>query len=182
MAKICEPFYGKKCEQFQGGRCFGDHYHLRYEVTGRNAQLGDLVGTQNFTTLGLGGDFEPIGGQIDCITEPFFPRGDDPFFVKYPVFNPFRTPLSVFIFHQGKTNPIQLTFDTFAFRQPYKAKLLEVFNFSRMGIDPCGSFDPDTKDKCKCTEGDQEIPCNKAKGGICCISKPKLTQLCRALR
>ncbi len=44
-------------------------------------------------------------------------------------------------------------------------------------LDSQGWIDTQKK-RCKCTNGDQEITCSSAEGGICCIPKSILDALC----
>lgn len=182
MAKVCEPFYGKKCQQFEGGRCRNNVYHLEYKnVLGETRFNPQREINLTITNLGVYGNFGSILGEIDCITELFIPRIDDPFVIKYGVYDPFRVFPSVFIFLRGSLIPIQIRFFA-VFGQPViAATLIRVFNFTTQGIDECGNFDPTTLDECDCEPTDQKIGCGTGKNDFCCIDNSKLKSLCNRL-
>ena len=173
MAKVCRDCSNGQCEDKRylvffttktgidssNGSCVVRERYWFVDVTGK---LGGLsLKDVPFQFNGISGTFienclvlEVNGGSIPLLpSDNFIDVVDEPFRASRNYLKPFGVQYS------GNCNEKSFSIDSI--------KLLD----SQGWIDT-------QKKRCKCTNGDQEITCSSAEGGICCIPKSILDALC----
>jgi hypothetical protein len=173
MAKVCRDCSNGQCEDKRYLVFFTTKISIRYstvlcvirerywvaDVTGKvgGLSLKDIPLTfnsnsgtfiQNCLVLEVNGIFLPMLPSNNFLDEPF-----TPFFAYRNGLKPFG------VEYVGGCNEKSFSIDS-----------IEL-------LDSQGQIDTQKK-RCKCTNGDQEITCSSAEGGICCIPKSILDALC----
>jgi hypothetical protein len=177
MAKSCKPNeeIDPECKPYSGGQCSGAPYAMRwtYDIVTTGADIGSVTDSLEILTgSGANTGYQWIRGKLGCISAPLYFLDNK--FVYHTV-----------KFNNGFGDNRLLVFDIAATTDtPNFGEVRNIVNVKFQGVirmdglpDNCGDFNPNNE-TCKCEDTDQEISCSGARGGICCIAKSKIAELC----
>jgi hypothetical protein len=185
MAKHCElvdDLENPECPPYSGGQCEGTFYQIRWTydlvIWGEDSTAPGTYPMEMVT----GYDQQSrnwMKGPLGCISSPLVRDFNRYIIASHTV---------SYINHFG--NRITKGFiigESFLLPEPWRV-WSNIENIVMVAIEPkyggnddCGDFIPPQKLECHCDPTDEEISCSSEAGGICCISKSLIDQLCNKI-
>jgi hypothetical protein len=184
MVKTCslvDDLDNPLCLPYSGGQCKYSRYKISWTydlvISGAGAQNPGRFPMEANTGF-ITSQNRWIQGKLGCISSPMFN-------VNYLNGYTFCTHTVEYV--NSYTNRETRTFkigEAF-YLDPIWETYAAIENVVMVGIfplfgdrDDCGDFVPPQKLECHCGTNDEEISCTSASGGICCISKDIINQIC----